>query len=144
MSTSPLPQEQFVRRHIGPNEKEIGEMLTQIGVASLDELMEQTVPASIRLATPPNMDLPKSEIAFLDSLKTTIAKNKIFKSYIGLGYYGCITPTVILRNILENPGWYTSYTPYQAEVAQGRLEAMLNFQTMIMDLTKMGVAIFRE
>jgi glycine dehydrogenase len=140
MSTSPLPQDQFVHRHIGPNEQEIREMLALLGVGSLDELIGQTVPDSIRLSSPLSMDPPKSETGFLDGLKTTVAKNKIFTSYIGLGYYNCITPTVILRNILENPGWYTSYTPYQAEVAQGRLEAMLTYQTMIMDLTKMAVA----
>ncbi|MBS1517690.1 MAG: aminomethyl-transferring glycine dehydrogenase [Bacteroidetes bacterium] len=132
--------DRFVNRHIGPDEKEINEMLEVIGVSSVDELIDQTVPAHIRNTAELRLEEPVSEYDFIINLKQTAAKNKIFKSYIGMGYYPSITPPVIQRNILENPGWYTQYTPYQAEISQGRLEALLNFQTMIMDLTSMEIA----
>jgi glycine dehydrogenase len=115
-------------------------MLKTIGVNSLDELIDQTVPAGIRLKKPLNLPAAKSEFDYLNTLKQTASKNKVFKSYIGQGYYDVIVPGVIQRNILENPGWYTQYTPYQAEIAQGRLQALLNFQTMVVDLTGMEIA----
>ncbi|MFL5730169.1 MAG: aminomethyl-transferring glycine dehydrogenase [Cytophagaceae bacterium] len=135
-----LNREKFETRHIGPDEKQLQEMLKTIGTSSLDELIGQTVPASIRLKNALNLPAAKTEFHFLKEFKQLAAKNKIYKSYIGQGYFGTITPPVILRNILENPGWYTAYTPYQAEIAQGRLEALLNFQTMIADLTGMEMA----
>ena len=132
--------DRFVERHIGINKNDIGEMLETVGVSSIDELIDQTVPATIR--SNKALDIPDavSEYQYLNELKVTAAKNKIFKTYIGLGYHDTITPAVILRNIFENPGWYTQYTPYQAEIAQGRLEALLNFQTMVSDLTAMPMA----
>jgi glycine dehydrogenase len=135
-----LDHEQFQTRHIGPDEAERQEMLKAVGAASLDALMDEAIPARIRLKEP--LDLPPgvSEYRFLKDLRETGAKNKVFRSYIGLGYADTVTPSVIVRNVLENPGWYTPYTPYQAEIAQGRLEALLNFQTMVIDLTGMQVA----
>lgn len=133
-------QEQFEQRHIAPDEQDTAKMLEEIGVNSLDELIEQTVPASIRLKNPLNLPPAKSESDYLNDLRQTASKNKVFKSYIGQGYYDVITPGVIQRNIFENPGWYTQYTPYQAEISQGRLQALLNFQTMITDLTGMEIA----
>jgi glycine dehydrogenase len=133
-------QEKFQSRHIAPNEADTAKMLKTIGVSSLDELIEQTVPAGIRLKNPLNLPTAKSEFDYLNTLKQTASKNKVFKSYIGQGYYDVIVPGVIQRNILENPGWYTQYTPYQAEIAQGRLQALLNFQTMVVDLTGMEIA----
>ncbi len=130
----------FASRHIGINENELGDMLRQTGAGSLDQLIDETVPASIRLKNPLGLPSALSENKFLKELKETSAKNKVFKSYIGLGYYEPIIPGVIQRNILENPGWYTAYTPYQAEISQGRLEALLNYQTMVMDLTGMQIA----
>lgn len=115
-------------------------MLEAAGVSSLDELIQQTVPEAIRLKQPLNLPAPQSEHHFLDHFKSIAAQNKLYKSFIGMGYYDTITPTVIQRNIFENPGWYTAYTPYQAEIAQGRLEALINFQTMVMDLTGMEMA----
>ncbi|MEK0420192.1 MAG: hypothetical protein RLZZ161_43, partial [Bacteroidota bacterium] len=132
--------EKFEDRHIGPRPSDLPEMLKTIGVDSLETLISKTVPAGIRLPRPLNIGEPMSEPAFLEMLKTKAAKNKIYKNYIGMGYYGTHTPGVILRNIMENPGWYTQYTPYQAEIAQGRLEALLNYQTMIIDLTGMEIA----
>lgn len=130
----------FLNRHNGPRPSEVESMLKKIGVASLDELIDKTVPASIRLDKP--LDLPEgiSEYEYIKRIREIASRNKVFKSYIGLGYYDTIFPSVIQRNILENPVWYTSYTPYQAEISQGRLEALLNFQTMVMDLTGMEVA----
>jgi glycine dehydrogenase len=130
----------FVNRHIGPDESQLSDMLKAVGSASLEELARKTVPASIRLAAP--LDLPawEDEARFLREARTLASKNKILKSHIGQGYYGTVTPGVILRNVLENPGWYTAYTPYQAEIAQGRLEALINFQTLAMDLTGMEIA----
>src|SRR5690606_25230003 len=133
-------QELFENRHIAPNEQDTQTMLNTVGVDSLNELIDQTVPANIRLKNAMNLPVAKSEFDYLNSLKQTASKNKIFKSYIGQGYYGVILPSVIQRNILENPGWYTQYTPYQAEIAQGRLQALLNFQTMVLDLTGMQIA----
>ncbi len=130
----------FVNRHIGPNETQTAEMLKTIGVNSLDELIDQTVPANIRRTEKLSLPDAQSEYNYLRELKKKAAKNKVFRSYIGMGYYNNITPAAIRRNILENPGWYTQYTPYQAEIAQGRLEALLNFQTMISDLTGMPIA----
>ena len=132
--------QRFEDRHNGPDQQEISEMLKVIGAPSLDVLIEETVPAGIRMKKPLNLPLPKSEFQFLKDLRHIAAQNKMFKSYIGMGYYNTIVPGVIQRNILENPGWYTAYTPYQAEIAQGRLEALINFQTMVMDLTGMEIA----
>ncbi|MDR2907086.1 MAG: aminomethyl-transferring glycine dehydrogenase, partial [Bacteroidales bacterium] len=130
----------FLSRHNGPNAAEQAEMLNVIGVKSLDELIEKTVPASIRLPKPLNLPRGMNEFEYLNHLKALASKNKSYRSFIGQGYYGAITPAVITRNILENPGWYTSYTPYQAEISQGRLEALLNYQTVIMDMTAMPIA----
>src|SRR3954454_9266083 len=134
------PSDTFVRRHIGPGPDEVDQMLQAIGAASLDQLVEQTVPASIRLNRPLNLGEPRGEFELLQELKGIASKNKVFRSYIGMGYSDTITPPVIQRNILENPGWYTQYTPYQAEISQGRLEALLNFQTMVSDLTGLPLA----
>lgn len=133
-------QEQFQSRHIAPNEHDTSVMLQTVGVDSIDELMDQTVPENIRLKKPLNLPKAKSEFDYLNNLRQVASKNKVLKSYIGQGYYGVIVPAVIQRNILENPGWYTQYTPYQAEIAQGRLQALLNFQTMVLDLTGMQIA----
>lgn len=133
-------KEDFQNRHIAPNEADTAEMLEVVGVNSIDELIEQTVPATIRLKQPLNLPAAKSETEYLGALKQTSLLNKVFKSFIGQGYYDTITPGVILRNVFENPGWYTQYTPYQAEIAQGRLQALLNFQTMVIDLTGMEIA----
>ncbi|MFA5371557.1 MAG: aminomethyl-transferring glycine dehydrogenase [Sideroxydans sp.] len=130
----------FVFRHNGPSAQDVQAMLKAIDAPSLDALIEQTVPAAIRLKQPLNLPAGMSEHVFLQHLRGIAAKNKLFKSYIGLGYYGTVLPAVIQRNVLENPGWYTAYTPYQPEIAQGRLEALLNFQTMIVDLTGMEIA----
>ena len=130
----------FVPRHIGPSDDDVREMLALLGVSSLDELIDRTVPPSIRLKERLHLGAPRSEFDVLNELRTIAEKNKVARSFIGQGYYGTITPPVIQRNILENPGWYTQYTPYQAEIAQGRLEALLNFQTMVADLTALPLA----
>lgn len=130
----------FERRHIGPDPQETEKMLEQIGVDSIDQLIDQTIPATIRNKQRMNLPPALSEREMLQELSKIASKNKVFKSYIGLGYYDTIVPGVILRNILENPGWYTAYTPYQAEIAQGRLEALINYQTMVMELTGMEIA----
>jgi len=130
----------FSKRHIGPSEDEKSAMLAEIGVSSIDELMELTVPKDIRLKNELNIDTALTEKQYLDHIGELAVKNKVFKSYIGLGYSETNVPPVIQRNVLENPGWYTAYTPYQAEIAQGRLEALLNFQTMIIDLTGLEIA----
>jgi len=137
-----LKQEtEFQRRHIGSlSLSETAEMLNTIGVASIDELMGKTIPKNILLTEKLNLPQGISEQAYLSEIKKIASKNKIFKSYIGQGYYGTVTPSVILRNIFENPGWYTQYTPYQAEISQGRLESLLNFQTMVSDLTDLPIA----
>ena len=130
----------FARRHIGPNEEEVRAMLHEVGFENLDALIDATVPKNIRLDRELHLPQAKSEIEALAELQTIANKNKLARSFIGAGYHDCITPPVIQRNILENPGWYTAYTPYQAEIAQGRLEALLNFQQMIMDLTALDIA----
>lgn len=132
--------EKFESRHIGPDQKQVEEMLKVVKAKSLDELIGQTIPANIRLKKALNLPAAQSEFQFLNEFKKLAFKNKVYKSFIGTGYYNTITPAVILRNILENPGWYTAYTPYQAEIAQGRLEALINFQTMVIDLTGMEIA----
>ncbi len=133
-------QDKFENRHHGKDEQELQEMLKTIGAGSVDELIDQTLPSAIRLTKPLNLPRPKSEQEFLQYIKRIASKNAALKSYIGTGYYDTITPNVILRNILENPAWYTAYTPYQAEIAQGRLEMLLNFQTVVTDLTGMEIA----
>src|SRR5438270_5993647 len=130
----------FARRHIGPNETETAEMLRAVGFENLDALIDATVPKNIRLDRELNLPEAKSEADALAELRAISKKNVVARNFIGAGYSDCITPPVIQRNILENPGWYTAYTPYQAELAQGRLEALLNFQTMITDLTKLEIA----
>ena len=130
----------FQLRHIGPNSDEQQKMLATIGVDSLDQLIHETIPDDIRLKNELNLTPAMSEYEYLNHIQELASKNKVFKSYIGLGYHEAIVPSVILRNILENPGWYTAYTPYQAEIAQGRLEALLNYQTMVCDLTGMELA----
>jgi glycine dehydrogenase len=130
----------FQNRHIGPDPKEVREMLQVIGVDSVDDLIDATIPAGIRLQRPLEISEPLSEYEYLRKLREIASMNKVFRSYIGTGYYNTITPSVIRRNILENPGWYTQYTPYQAEIAQGRLEALLNYQTMVSDLTGLEIA----
>ncbi|MDR8389594.1 aminomethyl-transferring glycine dehydrogenase [Aliifodinibius sp. S!AR15-10] len=133
-------KERFWHRHIGPDDEQVKEMLTAIGAESLDQLMDETVPADIRLTKQLELDEPMSEYRFLEQFRALASKNEIYKSFIGMGYYETLTPNVIQRNVLENPGWYTSYTPYQAEIAQGRLEALINFQTMVSDLTGLELA----
>ncbi|HVO97597.1 MAG TPA: aminomethyl-transferring glycine dehydrogenase [Bryobacteraceae bacterium] len=132
--------EAFSSRHIGPDPTERDLMLKATGASSLDALMDEAIPQRIRLKKPLNLPAGQSEAEFLRELRSVAAQNELFKSYIGLGYADCVTPSVILRNVLENPGWYTPYTPYQAEMAQGRLEGLLNFQTVVRDLTGMEVA----
>ncbi|OLY93448.1 aminomethyl-transferring glycine dehydrogenase [Cnuella takakiae] len=131
---------EFQRRHIGPDESQMQEMLRVIGVSSLEELIDSTVPAEIRMNKSLDLPAPMSEFEYLQHIKEVSLENKVFKNYIGQGYYDTITPSVILRNIFENPGWYTQYTPYQAEIAQGRLESLLNYQTMVSDLTALPIA----
>jgi glycine dehydrogenase len=135
-----MKTDQFVTRHNGSNAADVQAMLKKINAPSLDALIDQTVPAAIRLQQPLSLPEGMSEHDYLLHLRGIAAKNKLYKSYIGQGYYNTVLPAVIQRNILENPGWYTAYTPYQAEIAQGRLEALLNFQTMVMDLTGMEIA----
>jgi glycine dehydrogenase len=132
--------DRFADRHLGPRETDLAGMLSTLGVGSLDELMDQTVPEPIRMRKP--LDLPPavSEQEMLAELQAIAARNEVFRSYIGMGYADCFTPPVILRNIVQNPGWYTAYTPYQAEISQGRLEALLNYQTMLTELTGLDVA----
>ena len=133
-------KENFTRRHIGPNSSELNKILDTIGVKSVEQLLQETIPEKIRLKN--DLDIPEgiSEMEFLKEIKKLSSLNQKFKTYIGLGYHDTFTPSVIQRNILENPGWYTAYTPYQPEIAQGRLEALLNFQTMVCDITKMEIA----
>ncbi len=134
------PTGSFVDRHIGPHDGEITAMLQTLGLSSLEELIESTVPHRIRVKRPLRTGEAKGEFELLEELEAIAAENQLCKSFIGMGYYDCITPPVVLRNVLENPCWYTQYTPYQAEISQGRLEALLNFQTMVMDLTGMEIA----
>jgi glycine dehydrogenase len=138
---SPLQHpDRFANRHIGPDDAEITEMLRVVGAASLDELIDQTIPSTIRLRRALNLPPARSEHELLELAQSIAARNEAWRSFLGMGYSDCITPPVIQRNILENPGWYTQYTPYQAEVSQGRLESLLNFQTMVSDLTALPVA----
>ena len=132
--------DQFPRRHIGPSPDEAEQMLELLGYPSLEALTRKAAPSQIRLTRPLQLPPGRSEHEVLAALREIAAQNQVFRSYIGMGYYDCITPAVIQRNLLENPGWLTPYTPYQAEIAQGRLEALLNFQTMVIDLTGMDVA----
>lgn len=133
-------QEKFEERHIGPDAKETTAMLNTIGVPSLEQLIDETLPVAIRMNRPLTLPAALSETAYLKKIAAIADKNRVFKSYIGQGYYGTVLPGVIQRNVFENPGWYTQYTPYQAEIAQGRLQALLNFQTMVIDLTGMEIA----
>jgi glycine dehydrogenase len=135
-----LHPDAFVRRHLGPREEEIGEMLEFLGFTSMEAFIDATLPAQIRTGRPLRLPAARTEFELLADLKKIASNNTIFRSFIGMGYSDCITPPVIQRNILENPGWYTQYTPYQAEIAQGRLEALLNFQTMVLELTGMEIA----
>ena len=133
-------QHPFVDRHVGPNQEELSQMLHTIGVGSIEELIDLSIPKSIQSKEKLNVGNGISEKELIEKLKSIAEKNTIMKTYIGMGYYNCITPPVIQRNILENPGWYTQYTPYQAEISQGRLEALINFQTMVCDLTALPIA----
>ena len=139
MTLLPHP-DRFIRRHIGPSASETEAMLKTLNISSLDELIAQTVPKAIRLQKPLELPEPLSEFDYLEDLKSIARLNKVTRNFIGMGYYGTITPAVILRNVFQNPGWYTQYTPYQAEIAQGRLESLLNFQTMVSDLTALPIA----
>src|SRR6516225_6720829 len=130
----------FVRRHIGPRPEDAKEMLNVVGFSTLEDLVNEAVPAQIRLNRPLQLPSAQSEHEVLAALKEIASQNQVFRSYIGMGYYDCILPPVIQRGILENPGWYTQYTPYQAEISQGRLEALLAFQTLVIDLTGLEVA----
>ena len=132
--------EGFLWRHLGPRPAEIARMLAAVGAASLEDLVDQTLPPSIRTKDPLDLGVARSEHQMLGELQELAAANQVWRSYLGMGYADCLTPPVIQRNVLENPGWYTQYTPYQAEIAQGRLEALLNFQTMVIDLTGMEIA----
>jgi glycine dehydrogenase len=138
--TQTIDPDTFVRRHIGPSRAETDAMLQSLGYASLDEFIDATVPESIRAARPLRTGPSRTEHDVLAELRGIASRNRVFRSYIGLGYHDCLTPAVIQRNIMENPGWYTAYTPYQAEVAQGRLEALLNYQTVVIDLTGLAIA----
>ena len=134
------PADRFMTRHIGPSPDETRAMLATLGYESLDAFIEAVVPADIRLRRPLALPPGRTEREVLQALRGLAAQNQLFRSYIGMGYYHSFTPQVIQRNIVENPGWYTAYTPYQPEVAQGRLEALLNFQTMVSDLTALPIA----
>jgi glycine dehydrogenase len=138
--TTISPADSFIPRHVGPNEAEVAEMLALLGYATLDELIDATIPAPIRLRRPLAIHERRSEHEALAAMRAIARKNRIFRSYLGYGYHDTLTPPVIQRNVLENPGWYTAYTPYQAEISQGRLEALLNFQTMVIDLTGLEIA----
>ncbi|MEK7224955.1 MAG: hypothetical protein AAB221_04645 [Bacteroidota bacterium] len=140
MSLFEQQSNEFIPRHIGPNEADTRKMLKTIGETSLSSLIDKTVPVGIRMSHSLNIPQAMSEHEYLKHIKDVSQKNKVFSSYIGQGYYNTITPSVILRNIFENPGWYTQYTPYQAEISQGRLESLLNFQTMVCDLTALPIA----
>ena len=138
--SAPLtPADSFVPRHVGPSEADVASMLDTIGYPTLDALIDATIPEAIRFRRPLAIHAGRSEHEALAALRAMAVKNRIFRSYLGYGYHDTLTPPVIQRNILENPGWYTAYTPYQAEISQGRLEALLNFQTMIMDLTGLEI-----
>ena len=133
-------QKDFIKRHIGPERTDEKKMLNELGYRSLNELIENTVPEKIKFKGELNIGESNSEYEALRKLRAISKKNEVYSNFIGMGYYGTYTPYVILRNILENPGWYTAYTPYQPEVSQGRLEMLMNFQQMIIDLTGMEIA----
>ena len=135
-----MPADRFVKRHIGPRSHDVTKMLQSLNLQSLDELLDAAIPPSIRMDAFLALDAPRSESGVLEELRLLAARNKVYRSFIGMGYYGTITPPVVQRNVLENPGWYTAYTPYQPEISQGRLEALINFQTMVSDLTGMEIA----
>ena len=135
-----VQNKEFTGRHIGPSAGETKEMLNTIGIDSMEELIGRTVPSAIRMDHKLNIPESVSEAEYLAEVRAISLKNKLCKNYIGQGYYDTHTPSVILRNIFENPGWYTQYTPYQAEIAQGRLESLLNYQTMVCDLTGMPIS----
>ncbi|MEL6455943.1 MAG: glycine dehydrogenase (aminomethyl-transferring), partial [Cyanobacteria bacterium J06623_5] len=137
---SELASDRFADRHFGPSEQDIAKMLSVLGFDSMDALIGAAVPAGIRLGQPLAVEAALSEAEALEKIAAIAAQNQIYRSYMGLGYHSCITPPVIQRNILENPGWYTQYTPYQPEISQGRLEALLNYQTMVTDLTGLEIA----
>ena len=139
MSLFDAQSKEFQGRHIGPNESQTNEMLTKIGVNSLEDLVNRTVPPSIRMKRSLHLPSAMSEAEYLEHIKEVSLRNKVYRNYIGQGYYDTITPSVILRNVFENPGWYTQYTPYQAEISQGRLESLLNFQTVVSDLTALPI-----
>jgi glycine dehydrogenase len=130
----------FVRRHIGPDDRQVESMLDRLGVENLDELIDSTIPDDIRYRGPFDLGPGLDEAVALDALRERASRNELFRSFIGMGYYGTITPAVVQRGVLENPAWYTAYTPYQAEISQGRLEALVNFQTLVCDLTGLEVA----
>ncbi len=130
----------FIPRHIGPRDSDIDSMLNTIGAKSLDDLIDKVIPADIRMDGLLNLPKATSERNTLSDLRQTASRNQAFTSMIGMGYYGCVTPKVVLRRLLESPGWYTAYTPYQAEVSQGRLEALMNYQQMVCDLTGLDLA----
>jgi glycine dehydrogenase len=132
--------DRFVSRHVGPSDAEVTRMLAEVGVDSLDDLIDRTIPSDIRVDKPLSLPEPRSEYKLLEYAGKVASRNRVFRSYIGMGYHDTITPPAILRNIFENPAWYTQYTPYQAEIAQGRLEALLNYQTMVIDLTGLEIA----
>ncbi len=132
--------DRFVRRHLGPSEADVAEMLAALGLSSIDELIDETVPAAIRTGRPLNLPPARTEYELLDEARAIASKNQVRRSFIGMGYHDTITPPVILRNVFENPSWYTQYTPYQAEISQGRMEALLTFQTMVIDLTGLEIA----
>ncbi len=135
-----IKNNEFLKRHIGPQESDLAEMLSAVGVDSLDRLIDETVPKSILTAASPENEEPKTEYEILNDLRVLAGRNTVLKSYLGQGYYRCIVPSAVRRNVFENPGWYTQYTPYQPEISQGRLEALLNYQTMVADMTGMPVA----
>ncbi|HEY6548423.1 MAG TPA: glycine dehydrogenase (aminomethyl-transferring), partial [Vicinamibacteria bacterium] len=134
------PTDDFAPRHLGPDETDVASMLEVVGARSLEALVAETVPAGIRLSSPQGLPVARGERDALLALRGMAGKNQVLRSFLGLGYHDCVTPPVIQRNVLENPGWYTQYTPYQPEIAQGRLEALLNFQTMVADLTGLPLA----
>src|SRR5262245_15083109 len=132
--------DRFARRHIGPGQAEVRDMLTTLGYASLDDLIDAVIPEGIRFRSSLKVGAGQSEFEAMRELAALAGRNRVFRSLIGMGYHDCVTPAVIQRKVLENPAWYTAYTPYQAEIAQGRLEALLNFQTVIIDLTGLPIA----
>ena len=144
MSGKPMtfidPPPDFEARHLGPTQADISGMLEEVGYDSLTDLVRETIPESIRMEGELDLPAPLSEAEFVSHFRSVASQNRVFRSFLGMGYSDTLVPGVILRNIMENPGWYTQYTPYQAEIAQGRLEALLNFQTMIIDLTGLPIA----